>query len=55
MRRVVEILAAVLREVFDEAAYARFLRQQGLVSSRQTYARFLEERERRQDRRARCC
>jgi hypothetical protein len=49
------ILRAVLREIFDEAAYARFLQQTHMASSRQAYAAFSRERENRLSRRPRCC
>jgi hypothetical protein len=55
MRQVLGIVAAVLREIFDEAAYARFLEKQGAVSSREAYAQFLRESEGARVRRARCC
>ena len=44
-----------LREIFDEAAYARFLSQRQLVSSRATYASFRREYEVTKARRPRCC
>jgi hypothetical protein len=46
---------AVLREIFDQAAYARFLERQGLESSRHAYADFLKETESTLTRRPRCC
>jgi hypothetical protein len=52
--RVIGILVATLREIFDEAAYARFLGREGQVS-RESYAAFLREREAKTARRARCC
>jgi hypothetical protein len=48
-------LLAILREVFDETAYARFLKQARIASSRQAYAAFRRERECVQERRPRCC
>ncbi len=47
--------AAALREIFDEAAYARFLARTGQLSSRAAYAGFLRERAASQERRPRCC
>lgn len=47
--------AAALREIFDEAAYARFLARTGQSSSRAAYAGFLRERAASQERRPRCC
>jgi hypothetical protein len=55
MRRVLAVLAAVLREIFDEAAYARFLTCRGEVSSRAAYGEFLREREGARARQTRCC
>ena len=36
-------LVATLREIFDESAYARFLNQRHLESSRAAYAAFRQE------------
>ena len=49
------LLSTALREIFDEAAYARFLERTGQDSSRAAYAGFLRERAASQERRARCC
>jgi hypothetical protein len=49
------ILLAVLREIFDEAAYARFLRRTGVATSPQAYEAFWRERESKQKPRPRCC
>lgn len=46
---------AALREIFDEAAYARFLKRMGMASSSQAYAAFWREREKGCARRPRCC
>ena len=54
-RRILEVVVAALREIFDEAAYARFLARTGQPSSRAAYAGFLRERATSQERRARCC
>ena len=51
----VRIVLAMLREVFDESAYARFLLRSGDVASRASYAAFLHERQDAQERRPRCC
>ena len=48
-------LMMVLREIFDEAAYARFLSRTQSASSTQAYAAFRRERESIQHRRLRCC
>jgi hypothetical protein len=58
MSRFVEagrILLATLREIFDEAAYARFLRRTRMVSSAKAYAAFREEFEEAKARRPKCC
>lgn len=46
---------AVLREIFDEAAYARFLSRKQLLASRDSYAAFLNESAHAKARRPRCC
>jgi len=48
-------LSEVLKEVFDEAAYARYLNRAGIASSREAYAAFRRECENGQARRPRCC
>jgi hypothetical protein len=47
--------AATLREIFDEAAYARFLDRTGMVSSRDAYAAFRQEFEEAKVRQPKCC
>jgi hypothetical protein len=49
------ILLAALHEIFDESAYARFLNQRQLASSRAAYASFRQEYEVIKARRPRCC
>jgi hypothetical protein len=49
------IFLATLREIFDESAYARFLNQRQLPSSRAAYAAFRRENEVTKARRPRCC
>jgi hypothetical protein len=53
--RILRLLVSVLREVFDESAYARFLERNGLASSPAAYAGFLREQEVGKARRPRCC
>lgn len=48
-------LFATLREIFDEAAYARFLSRTRMASSRQAYAAFRQEFEEAKARRPKCC
>jgi len=50
-----QILRNVLREIFDEAAYARFLRRRGLASSSKAYAAFRREFEGAKESRPKCC
>ena len=50
-----QILRNVLREIFDEAAYARFLGRRGLASSSGAYAAFRREFEEAKARRPKCC
>ena len=52
LRQAVSTLVAVLREIFDEAAYRRFLQHSGRTSSRAAYREFLRQK---QEPRARCC
>ena len=49
------IFRSVVREIFDESAYARFLARRQMASSRQAYAEFLCESESARVRRPRCC
>jgi hypothetical protein len=58
MKRIViswRILMATLREIFDEAAYARFLNRAGMASSSEAYAAFRREFEEVKVRRPKCC
>ncbi|MFZ0275823.1 MAG: hypothetical protein WA254_10410 [Candidatus Sulfotelmatobacter sp.] len=49
------ILVAMLREIFDEAAYARFLNRAGMASSGEAYAAFRREFDEAKMRRPKCC
>jgi hypothetical protein len=53
--RSLQLVVAALREIFDEAGYARFLHRRQMLSSRQAYAEFCREREATQARRPKCC
>jgi hypothetical protein len=55
IRKAGGVLMTILREIFDEAAYARFLSRTQTASSSQAYAAFTRERESIQNRRQRCC
>jgi hypothetical protein len=52
---VLEVVLAMLREIFDESAYARYLARTGTVASRDSYGAFLAERRAAELRRVRCC
>lgn len=53
--RALRLLMAVLREIFDESAYSRFLKRGQLAPSRAAYAAFYREYEVVKARRPRCC
>ena len=55
MRELTRILLEVLREIFDEASYSRFLKRTQRVSSAESYAAFWRDRENAHARRPRCC
>ena len=55
VQRAARIILAMLREIFDEAAYARFLEREQIPSSRTAYEAFLQEREGNHAPRPRCC
>jgi hypothetical protein len=54
-RTVIKILVAAVREIFDEAAYARFLERAKMESSRAAYAAFCRETEAAKSQVHRCC
>jgi hypothetical protein len=49
------IIVAMLREIFDESAYARFLQRSHMPPSKQSYAAFCRERDSHLARKPRCC
>ncbi len=51
----VQTILATLREIFDEAAYSRFLNRAGMPSSTEAYAAFRREFEEAKTRRPKCC
>jgi hypothetical protein len=55
VRRVLRILISVLREIFDENAYERFLLRTRSARSVSSYRDFLREREAGIARKPRCC
>jgi hypothetical protein len=54
-RRAMKIFLCVLREIFDESSYARFLKLRNLPSSPSAYAAYWREREAVHARKPRCC
>ncbi len=54
-RAVCRVLVDVLREVFDEAPYHRFLSRNRMTSSCKAYGEFRREYELAKARRPRCC
>jgi hypothetical protein len=55
VRSALRILISALREIFDEAAYTRFLQRTNMASSPVAYAAFWRERESSVIRPTRCC
>ncbi|WP_148210172.1 YbdD/YjiX family protein [Candidatus Korobacter versatilis] len=53
--KALRLIWAALREIFDEAAYDRFLRSHQLANSAESYAHFQRDRRASQERRPRCC
>lgn len=53
--KILKIVHATLREIFDEASYTRFLQRTQSESSTEAYASFCRERELSRERRPRCC
>lgn len=49
------IVVAALREIFDEAPYARFLQRAKVPSSPAAYAAFCDECQSKRARQSRCC
>jgi hypothetical protein len=55
LARSAALFVSCLREIFDESAYARFLRQHRMVSSPEAYSKFCREHAAAKARRPRCC
>lgn len=55
LAKAVQLFLVVLRELFDESSYARFLSRSKIQSSPEAYAAFWDERESSHSRRPRCC
>jgi hypothetical protein len=49
------ILRAMLREIFEEAAYERFCSRERFAVNQESYAKFLRESEQARLHKARCC
>jgi hypothetical protein len=54
-RHIMQIIVAIAQEIFDESAYARFLRRSEMRSCPGAYAAFQKECEAMKARRPRCC
>jgi hypothetical protein len=54
-KRALAVGRQILAEIFEEAAYARFLERHGIQSSREAYAHYLRESATARARRSRCC
>ena len=55
MAHALKLFWATLREIFDEAAYERYLQRTGSAQSRESFAAFAEEARMSRERRPRCC
>jgi hypothetical protein len=55
LSKIASVSLAMLREIFDESAYERFLAQHQLTSSAAAYSSFCHERDHSRARRPRCC
>ena len=53
--RAAALVASLLKEIFDESAYSRFLERNRIPSSSTAYAAFREENDRLKARRPKCC
>jgi hypothetical protein len=51
--KFLRLLRAVLREIFDEAAYERFCAEHRLTQSRSSYVEFLSKAD--AERKVKCC
>jgi hypothetical protein len=55
LSRIASVGRAILREIFDESAYQRFLDRSQLESSAKAYAVFRQENEQAKSRKPKCC
>ena len=54
-RSIFSVARAVLSEIFDEAAYARYLKREGIGGSCEAYQSFLRQKEQKTGKPVRCC
>jgi hypothetical protein len=54
-RHIMQIVVAIMREIFDESAYVRFLSRSKMRSCPEAYAAFQRECEAMKARRPKCC
>jgi len=55
LKRAAQIIVAMLREIFDESAYERFLKRAKLQPSMESYSAFSREREAARNHCPKCC
>jgi hypothetical protein len=55
MTRALKLFWETLREIFDEAAYERYLKRTGSRESRESFAAFMEASRAGRERKPRCC
>jgi hypothetical protein len=55
LSKITTLFVSCMREIFDESAYARFLRRRGIGSSAAAYTAFCREEAAAKARRPRCC
>jgi hypothetical protein len=53
--RFFRLIRAVLREIFDEAAYERFCLREELPAGRMSYSKFLDQTAASGNKKVRCC
>ena len=53
--RFLRLIRAVLREIFDEAAFERFCAREGFVAGKHSYSRFLRESDQGKQPKIKCC
>jgi DNA-directed RNA polymerase subunit N (RpoN/RPB10) len=53
--RFLRLIRAVLREIFDEAAYERFCARESLIANKNSYRRFLRYNDQSKPPKIKCC